>query len=362
LIKRWLSSLGVLAATIVICLLVLELGFRAVAGVPILAVADWRAARVIQSDVAGVTQYNELVGWDTKPGVKANWLNTIDFGIRKNFADDTQVRQNGILAIGDSFVAGSGVNDDETWPAQLEAIIHQPVINAGVGGWGIDQMNLRVKQLFDATKPKIVILGGQDQAILRLNYTSYGRPKPYYSLQGSELVLHNVPVPHIEGDPRHRFAARLKTAMSYSYVLDQVVGRAAPAWWYTDENNRFYQEPVSVDELGCALTKEVKKQADAIGYRVLYLVEHAGQQVATGEPSVFVTKFEACAQAAGLQIVDDFDALHAIASKGGIAALQREFNMEPTGEYGHMSISGNRLVAELVAQALQQNTQAATSR
>jgi hypothetical protein len=360
LIKRWLPNLVFLVTTIVVCCLVLELGFRAVAGVPVFAFANWRAARVIQSDVVGVTEYNEVVGWDTKANVKSDWLNTIDFGIRKNSADDTHLRQNGILVIGDSFVAGSGVNDNETWPAQLETIIHQPVLNAAVGGWGIDQMNLRVRQLLDATKPKIVILGGQDQAILRLNYTSYGRPKPYYSLHDSQLVLHNVPVPHIEADPKHRFAARLKTAMSYSYILDQVVGHAAPAWWYTDEDNRFYQEPVGVDDLGCALAKEIKKQADTMGYRALYLVEYGGQQINIGKPSDFATKYEACAQAVGLQIIDDFDLLRAIADKG-TAALQHEYNMEPDGEYGHMSASGNRLVAELVAQALQQNAPSATS-
>jgi hypothetical protein len=359
LIKRWLLNLAFLAVTIVICCGVLELGFRAVTGAPVFALTDWRAARVIQSDVAGVTEYNELVGWNTKANVKSDWLNTIDFGIRKNSASESSLRQNGILVIGDSFVAGSQVNDDESWPAQLETIIHQPVLNAAVGGWGIDQMELRVRQLFDATKPKVVILGGQDQAVLRLNFTSYGRPKPYYTLQDSNLVLHNVPVPHIEGDPHHRFAANLKAAMSRSYILDRVIGQAAPAWWYTDENNRFYQAPVSVDAIGCSLAKDIKKQSQTMGYAVLYVMQYGGQQVIVGKPSDFATKFEACAQAAGLQFVDDFDMLRAIADKG-TEALQQEYIMQ-TGDYGHMSPSGNRLVAELVAEALQ-NTQSANNR
>jgi hypothetical protein len=363
LIKHWLSNLLFLVATIVICCLVLELGFRAVTGGPIFAVTDRRAARVVESDEADLAEYNELVGWDVKSGIRSGGFNTTDFGIRKNSADASDgIRQNGILVIGDSFVAGSQVTDSETWPAQLEDIIHQPVLNAAVGGWGIDQMELRVRQLFEATKPKVVILGGEIEAIPRIGYSSYGRPKPYYTLEDSNLVLHNVPVPHVAADPRHRFESNLKAAMSYSYVIDQVAARTAPGWWYSDEHSRYYQTRMSVDAVACALAKDIKKQSETMGYRVLYVMQYDGARMKVGTPLEYVEKFEACARDAGLQVVDDFDVLHAIAAVKGIEALKHEYNMEPDGEYGEMSVSGNRLVAELVAQALQQNTQAATSR
>jgi hypothetical protein len=363
LIKRRLANLGLLAGTIVICLFFLELAFRAAAGVPVFAIADWRAARVIESDETDLAEYNELVGWDVKSGIRSGGFNTTDLGIRKNSADASDgIRQNGILVIGDSFVAGSQVADSEAWPAQLEDIIHQSVLNAAVGGWGIDQMELRVRQLFEASKPKVVILGGENEAILRIGYSSYGRPKPYYTLEDSNLVLHNVPVPRVAADPRHRFASKLKVAMSYSYVIDQVAARTAPGWWYSDERSRYYQTRISVDAVACALAKDIKKQSETMGYRVLYVMQYDGARIEVGTPLEYVEKFEACARAAGLQVVDDFDVLHAIAAAKGIKALKREYNMEPTGEYGHMSVSGNRLVAELVAQALQQNTQAATSR
>jgi hypothetical protein len=359
LFKRWLPNLGFVLATITICLLVLELGFRAVAGVPIFTITDWRAARVIESDAVSPAQYNELVGWDNKPGMKSAGFNTTDFGIRKNAANAPDgIRQNGILVVGDSFPAGAQVNDDETWPAQLESIIHQPVLNAAVGGWGIDQMELRVRQLFDATKPKIVILGGNDQAVLRLNFTSYGRPKPYYSLEDSKLVLHNVPVPHTQDNPGHPSQAKIKAALSYSYILDRVIGRAAPAWWYNDGYKRFYQEPVDTDALGCALAKDIVQQSKTMGYRVLYVVQYGGQQIKIG-PSSFAITFESCARTAGLQIIDDFAPLRAIADEGP-EALQREYIML-NGDYSHMSAAGNRLVAEMVAKALEQNPQSADS-
>jgi lysophospholipase L1-like esterase len=364
LIKRFLSNLGFLVVTIVLSLLVLELGFRAVSGVAVFKLTDWRTARVIESDASSPAQYNALVGWDNKSGIKNADFNTIDFGIRKNAANaPDDIRQNGILVIGDSFPAGAQVNDDETWPAQLENMIHQPVLNAAVGSWGIDQMELRIRQLFDATKPKIVILGGNDQAVLRLNFTSYGRPKPYYSLEDSKLVLHNVPVPLLEDDPGRPVEVTIKAALSYSYVLDRVIGKTAPAWWYNDANGyqRFYQGSVSNDEIGCALTKDIVQHSKDLGYRVLYVVQYGGQEIALlDKPPAFATTFEACAQKAGLQIVDDFAPLRVIAHEGS-DALKQEFIML-NGDYSHMSAAGNRLVAELVAKALEQNPQSAGSR
>jgi hypothetical protein len=41
-----------------------------------------------------------------------------------------------ILAVGDSFVAGSNISDDQTWTALLAKATHQTVYNLGVGGSG----------------------------------------------------------------------------------------------------------------------------------------------------------------------------------------------------------------------------------
>jgi len=52
-----------------------------------------------------------------------------------------------ILALGDSFTFGTGVENDETWPARLEFHLREAgtvaeVINAGVGAYGTDQTYL----------------------------------------------------------------------------------------------------------------------------------------------------------------------------------------------------------------------------
>lgn len=64
-----------------------------------------------------------------------------------------------MIAVGDSFTAGSEVADAETWPAQLERLIDGPVINAGVGGYGTDQMILRSESLLPVLQPSAVVVG-----------------------------------------------------------------------------------------------------------------------------------------------------------------------------------------------------------
>jgi len=143
------------AAATVACLTLLELAFRAVSGVPILSLADWSKAglRIDQNAVVTWNDYDPVVGWISKSGLTGPSFNTIEHGIRVNRATDTSVRNGGILVVGDSLASGSEVNDDESWPAQLETLIGEPVVNAAVGGWAVDQMVLRSEQLLPLVKP-----------------------------------------------------------------------------------------------------------------------------------------------------------------------------------------------------------------
>ena len=69
-----------------------------------------------------------------------------------------------IVMLGDSFVFGFGVEDDETLAAQLEATLgtrHEgiEVLNAGVPGWSTDQYYLFLRTRLDEITPDLVMLG-----------------------------------------------------------------------------------------------------------------------------------------------------------------------------------------------------------
>jgi membrane protein implicated in regulation of membrane protease activity len=55
---------------------------------------------------------------------------------KNGFRNTSVAEQYDIIAVGDSFVAGSNVSDDQTWPALLGTNIGRPIYNLGVGGSG----------------------------------------------------------------------------------------------------------------------------------------------------------------------------------------------------------------------------------
>jgi lysophospholipase L1-like esterase len=71
-----------------------------------------------------------------------------------------------ILCVGDSFTFGSGVEEEQTWPLQLQALLGPPgqsgvrVMNAGANGWGPAWQRLYLEARgLEQTQPDIVVLG-----------------------------------------------------------------------------------------------------------------------------------------------------------------------------------------------------------
>ena len=63
-----------------------------------------------------------------------------------------------ILAIGDSFTLGLGVNVEDTWPAQLAALLNYPVLNFSLNGASNDWIARRATELLDFFKPKLLVV------------------------------------------------------------------------------------------------------------------------------------------------------------------------------------------------------------
>jgi lysophospholipase L1-like esterase len=71
-----------------------------------------------------------------------------------------------ILCVGDSFTFGSGVEDDEAWPQQLQALLGPPqvsgvrVLNGGANGWDTRwQRRYLQARALDGLSPDVVVLG-----------------------------------------------------------------------------------------------------------------------------------------------------------------------------------------------------------
>jgi len=101
-----------------------------------------------------------------------------------------------VVVVGDSYTFGQCANDDETYPAVMEAMLpNTEVLNLGVMGYGQDQALLRLRRDGFQYRPDLVVFGFQESNMERnlVAFRDYGKPR--FRLTESGLALENVPVP-----------------------------------------------------------------------------------------------------------------------------------------------------------------------
>jgi hypothetical protein len=202
-------------------------------------------------------------------------INTGEYGIRSNNAEgNVQISEGNILAVGDSFTAGSEVGDTESWPAHLEKLLKKPVYNAAAGGWGPDQIVLRAEDLSEKIKPELIIISFMDQLIPRASYSVYGGgSKPYYTIQNEELIEHNIPVvPYSElgsGANLNFF----KAIFGYSSFVNKVI-TATPwsnRWW---DPRVFKKNEVDEVLISCLLLERIHKSSKPKNIKIIKVMEN----------------------------------------------------------------------------------------
>lgn len=248
-----------------------------------------------------------------------------------------------ILAVGDSFVFGAEVPDGSSWPAHLERLAGRRVLNGGVGGYGLDQIVLRAEILAAKLSPGLLIVGFIPDDVERTElHTRNGVAKPWFRIVDGRLERMNRPVPL--PDPAASRLDPLRRVLGYSYLADFVARRLdLLQWWYGDAqpHKRAHDQGQAV---ACLLMERLGDFALKRGLRTAVFAQYP--------PEAFEDRaFEAaqkriaaatldCARRAGLETLDGFAAVEAARRDGSVRRLFIN---------GHMNDAGNRLVAETLA-------------
>lgn len=150
--------------------------------------------------------FDPRLGWVRKPntsGIEQAKNGTITFQIDSSGgrANDFNTGVSRVAAFGDSYTFCRQVEDNETWEAQLAHEMGGPVLNYGVGNYGVDQALLRYEGMQLPDTVRIVLMGFVPETICRVqsywkHYLEFGNTfafKPKFALddEGELELLHN---------------------------------------------------------------------------------------------------------------------------------------------------------------------------
>lgn len=351
MMRKTVANISVLAVSVLLSLAVVEAAARVVWGEDVLTTRNWITSRSHLLNVFSVNVYDPVVGWRLKDDLRSGGFNTGEHGLRFTRSEPNPQTAK-VLAVGDSFTAGSEVVDQQSWPAHLEKMLGTQVLNGGVGAYGTDQIVLRGEQLLEHTDPEILIVGFLENDISRSEYEVYGGgPKAYFTIENGDLVANNIPVPrNLSADASEHYMVR---SFGYSLVATRLIERMNPELFLSFQGPVYRRVPTDPVRVTCLLLERLAEKAKARDIRLIHLMQFGGGLISTtDEPPVGSRAVMQCAHNAGYQVVDEFAALRAVYDKDP-EDLKNYYVMADNGRvYGHMSSQGNQLVAGLVKLAI----------
>jgi hypothetical protein len=346
------AKIGLVLGSIVVTLLVLELGLRAWS---ITWLIKWPnfvlgAREVLTKTEEGRFIDDRYLGYVPRPGYASDRINIDAAGFRVTGDPATATAAAGpILAVGDSYTYGDEVADGETWPAHLQRRTGHRVFNGGVSGYGFDQTVLRAERAAALLHPSVIVASFIADDIRRTEMKRlWGAEKPYFDLQGNGqgggLVLRNEPVPP-RPDPRTTLNFWQRT-LGYSYLVEFTVERLGLQYGWFGDHIRVHPEGTG-EQIACRLTRRLADLQRRSGATVLVMAQYDPYVWQNPEFAAEQRRMSQglldCARRNRLGVLDSYDALAASTGKGGPRAL-----------YGlwHMNDAGNRLIAGLIDAAL----------
>ena len=323
---------------------------RVYSGVPVFSTVNFvaRSLDMVRAST-GALDFDQLLGWRLKDGIGTpeSGFSTTHLGIRNNDSARTPLSTKGVLAVGDSFTAGSGVRDEETWPARLEQQIGKSVINGACGAWGVDQMVLRAEMLSETLAPSTIIVGILAQDSLRNSYDLYGGAfKPWFRVIDGKPELQGVPVPRFENSANN--LTKLQSVFGHSWLVQWTMNRLGLLDRWVDNSSR-YRTVMSNEDgvaVSCALMQRLESLKNRYGSKIIVVLHWSAQESSEIKAPWYGPPVIECARKAGFGTLDLYPVLHEI-SKSDPNRFKRLW-LDENGVLGHPSPEGNTITAKLL--------------
>jgi hypothetical protein len=356
LVRRLAASTALILVSIAVSLLAVEVGVRVLDGVPVFSSTNFVARALDEVHSVGV-RHDPEVGWVVAPNLEGGNFTTGEFGVRMSTAKIVPLQQQAILLVGDSFGAG-GPTDADAWPAMLERAIGTQVIDAAIGGFGLDQVVLRAETLLPRLNPRFLIVETRleyGNSVGRMSVAG-GAPKPYFTVVNGELVLHNSPVPEFASSTRD--IGWMRSIFGHSYLAQYTMTRLnLLQWWVSSPSMRikYALSEKQANEVSCLLMRRLARIRDQRQIRVALVVQYSGPEIIEQPLHWEADRSQIldCARREGLEVVDTLEPMRALYQSGGLGSFQALWQMQDNNRvYGHPSVAGNRVVADIVSKQL----------
>ena len=218
-------------------------------------------------------------------------------------------------------------------PRSRNAWIGMPVSNGTVSGFGIDQLVMGAEAPPPIIKPAILVV-----EIIRttIQWDVYSvRGKPNFVLEDGELRLLNSPVSYALSIPRF---TRVKNALGCSLAIERLMEMNDPFGWLGLGEIRSAE---GGDEtlIACRLLDRLRQVTDRSNVRLVVVTQMTGPDLVQRTQALV----ETCAHATGLQVIDTFPRLAALASQAPHAV--DDYYVMHANAASHMNARGNAALA-----------------
>jgi lysophospholipase L1-like esterase len=258
-----------------------------------------------------------------------------------------------VVVLGDSFVDGSEVGDDElfTWQLQ-EGLQGVEVINLGVYGYSTAQELITLEHVGLKYDPDIVLLVTLTNDFIGngFNFSFFG-PAPRFVLKGDSLVLESTSDPKAQATfratnlPVPGMSFLHKNSQLYYFVNQYIYQRLI-----SGRINEIYEEqrqsfpPSARNEMYLRLIQRMKEILDERGIDFLTVLAYERHELKQGDQSP-MTEVRQALEANGIQTLDLYTDLRAAEFRADSSLYYRE-NI-------HWNARGHKTVAEILLRQLE---------